>query len=78
MAFDVTKHQLVPKHSKLTDSEKEVWLKEQAFDFRQLPRIMKNDPTLLHLNAKVGDVIRIERHSQTAGISVYYRVVAEK
>lgn len=77
MAFDVNKHLLVPKHSKLSDSEKKKLLEKYHLDVFSLPKIMVNDPAIAKLNAKAGDVIKIERESQTAGTSTYYRVVTE-
>ena len=73
--FDVTKHILVPKHELLTETEKEELLKRYGITIRQLPRILSSDPAIQHLNAKVGDVIKIIRKSPTAGEVVYYRVV---
>ncbi len=69
------KHILVPEHTKLSEKEKEKLLKEHNVSIKELPRIMKDDPAIKHLNVKVGDIIRIKRNSQTAGESIYYRVV---
>lgn len=78
MAFDVTTHKLVPKHVKLSDSEKEKFLKDNLLVTKQLPKILKTDPAILHFKVQAGDVIKIERKSATAGESYYYRVVVDE
>ena len=77
MAFDVQKHQFVPKHTKLSDSEKKELLEKYSADIHSFPKIMKDDPAITRLNVKGGDIIKIERDSKTALVSAYYRVVVE-
>ncbi len=77
MTFDVTKHHLVPKHTKLSDSEKSKLLEKYQVTAFALPKILKDDPALAKLDVKVGEIIKIERKSRTAGVSAYYRVVVE-
>ena len=73
--FDITKHEIVPKHELLKPEEKEKVLKGYGITLRQLPRVLDTDPMSVHLQAKPGDVLRITRNSQTAGEYTYYRVV---
>lgn len=75
MEFDVTKHELVPKHEILSEEEKAKLLKKYGITIKELPRILASDPAIKSLNPKVGDVVKITRKSKTAGESVYYRVV---
>ena len=77
MAFDVSKHIFVPRHSKLSEAEKEKILQHYKVTVKELPKILKDDAALNKLDVKVGDIIKIERDSKTAGSSVYYRVVVE-
>ncbi len=77
MKFDIREHNLVPKHIVLNEQEKEELLKKYGINIRQLPRILVTDPVVKLLNAKVGDVIKIIRKSETAGETVYYRVVVK-
>ena len=77
MSFDVTTHQLVCKHSKVADAEKETLLKRYDIVQQDLPKILQQDPALKSLGPKAGDIIKIERESKTAGKSVYYREVIE-
>ena len=72
---DVLNHRLVPRHEVLSSEEKEFILSQFNVSQRQLPRIKEEDPVAKSVNAKHGDVIRVTRASQTAGISMYYRTV---
>ena len=74
---DITKHELVPKHTLLNDREKEELLKRYGIVLRQLPRMLVTDPLAKLLNCKVGDVVKIIRQSETAGETEYYRVVVK-
>ncbi len=73
--FDVTKHVMVPKHTKISEKEKEELLERYSVTLKELPRILKKDPGIQHLDVKEGDIIKIVRKSQTAGESVFYRRV---
>ncbi|MBI2112156.1 DNA-directed RNA polymerase subunit H [Candidatus Woesearchaeota archaeon] len=78
MSSEANKHILVPKHSKLSDKEKEAVLDSYKITFKELPKILPTDQAVIKLNAKPGDVIKIERASRTAGHTIYYRAVAEE
>jgi len=73
--FDVSKHVLVPKHSKVSDKEKNDLLEKYGITLRELPRIIASDPAIQDLDAKEGDVIKIMRNSVPAGESIFYRRV---
>ncbi len=75
--FTTDKHILIPKHSKLSDKQKEKVLEEYDISLRELPKISKTDPALSSLSAKPGNVIKITRTSLTAGEAVFYRVVVD-
>jgi DNA-directed RNA polymerase subunit H len=68
-------HVLIPKHTKLSDKEKEDLFKTYNITIRELPKIFKDDPAIAHLDAKENDIIMIERQSTTAGTAVFYRGV---
>ena len=78
MGFNVTTHQLVCKHSKAADAEKENLLKKFDITPQDLPKIMQTDPAIKTLGVKAGDIVKIERESKTAGKSAYYREVVEE
>ena len=73
---DVTKHLLVPKHSKLSEKEGKELFEKYAIELQNLPRIFKNDPSIQNLDVKEGDIVKITRKSPTAGESMFYRRVA--
>jgi DNA-directed RNA polymerase subunit H len=75
--FKLDKHSLIPKHSKLSDNQKEKLLENYNISVKELPKIAKTDPAIISLNAKPGDVIKITRKSETASEAIFYRVVID-
>lgn len=75
--MDILEHKLVPKHEVLSDSEIEEAFKDLDFEKDQLPKIKSEDPVVLNIGAKIGDILRITRFSQTAGTYVTYRLVED-
>ena len=73
----VPDHIYVPKHEIISKQEGQEILKKYNCKPTELPLIMVNDPAILGLGVKPGDVIKITRTSSTAGISLYYRYVVE-
>lgn len=67
-------HVLQPKHIKLKPEESKELLKKLNISPLQLPKIKKTDPALPE-DAKVGDIIKIERKTETGKV-LYYRVVS--
>ncbi|MCS7136198.1 MAG: DNA-directed RNA polymerase subunit H [Nitrososphaerota archaeon] len=76
--FSPTKHVLVPKHEIMTKEEVEELLNKYRIKPQQLPYILASDPIVKEIGAKPGDVIRIIRQTETAGKSVYYRLVVRE
>jgi len=73
--FDVSKHVLVPKHTKVGERELKELLERYGIEVENLPRIFKHDPALESLDIKDGEVVKIVRKSPTAGQTVFYRRV---
>lgn len=71
------KHELIPKHAKLGERATKELLERYNITKSQLPNIFVSDPVVKHHGFKIGDVIKIERSSATAGKSVYFRVVTD-
>jgi len=78
ITVDISLHDLVPKHEILTKLEKKELLERLGITEKELPKILLSDPALVSQEAKLGDVVKITRKSQTAGHSVYYRIVVNK
>jgi DNA-directed RNA polymerase subunit H len=76
--LDILKHQLVPKHEIMETAQKKELLEKLGLAEKHMPKILDSDPVIKKIEAKPGDMIRITRKSQTAGESIYYRIVAEK
>ena len=75
--FEVTKHILVPKHSKLSERELKEIMDKYSLTLRELPRILVSDPAIEDLSVKEGDVVKITRNSPTAGEIFFYRRVVK-
>ena len=67
----------MPKHEILAKKEAEQVLENFNCNPTDLPFIFVNDPAILGLGVKPGDMIKISRKSGTAGESIYYRYVVE-
>ncbi|MHC1625750.1 MAG: DNA-directed RNA polymerase subunit H [Methanoculleaceae archaeon] len=77
-SFNVLDHVMVPDHQVMSEREVEELFAQYRISHEQLPRIYHDDPAVRAIGAKVGDVIRITRQSQTAGIAEYYRIVIKR
>jgi len=71
----IQEHVLVPEHSVVPEEEVESLLNKLNAPRSKIPVILKADPAIKKLKPEVGDLIKIERVSHTAGKSIYYRVV---
>ena len=67
----------VPKHEIMTRKEAEGVLEKYHCKATDLPLIFVNDPAIIAIGVKPGDMIKITRKSATAGESSYYRYVVE-
>jgi len=73
--INITPHYLVPKQTKLNESETKKLLENYNITVKELPKILITDPALDNLDVKPGDIIKIHRMSGTAGETTYYRGV---
>ena len=73
----VPDHVYVPKHEIMTKKDAEEVIAKFNCKPTELPLIFVNDPAILGLGVKPGDLIKITRKSATAGESIYYRYVVE-
>lgn len=74
-SFDLFSHQLVPTHTIAETDEVDMVMHYYGIGRDQIPRIRRDDPAVKVLGAKPGQVVRIERDSDTAGDVYYYRLV---
>jgi len=75
LLFNPTKHQLVPKHTKLTNEQMTQVMEKYLIKGKiQMPFILHNDVIAKWMGLKQGDVVQIERHNENSGLSYYYRV----
>lgn len=70
----IEKHVYVPEHVKLSEEEAEALLKHHNISRKQLPRILKEDPAIVKLEVKKGDIIKIIRRYNSSE-TLFYRVV---
>jgi len=68
-------HELVPKHEVLNKREVDEVLHKYHLKPHQLPYVKLSDPAVAALGAKLGDIVRVERKSSTAGLCFSYRYV---
>jgi DNA-directed RNA polymerase subunit H len=73
--FNLLEHELVPEHIILSEEGAEKVLERYHVTKRQLPKLKLSDPVVKQIKAKVGDIVKIVRNSQTAGEAVAYKVV---
>ncbi|RLG58658.1 DNA-directed RNA polymerase subunit H [Candidatus Geothermarchaeota archaeon] len=74
-SFSVFDHVLVPKHEIVPKEEAERIIEKYGGKAVLFPLISSNDPAVIALGAKPGDLIRIIRRSPTGKTSIYYRLV---
>lgn len=77
MKIDILQHNLVPEHTILSEDEAQEVLDDLNVRVDQIPKILPTDPVVKAIGAKLGDILKITRKSETAGVFVAYRVVRE-
>lgn len=75
LQFDITTHRMVSPHIILTKDEVAELLKTRKIrnPEAELPTIDLLDIMARWIGAKHGDIVKIERHSDVAGVTEYYR-----
>jgi DNA-directed RNA polymerase subunit H len=76
--FSVLNHVMVPDHQIMSEGEVASLLSTYEITHEQLPKIYHDDPALKAIQAQIGDVIKITRKSQTAGLAESYRLVVKR
>lgn len=75
LLFNITRHVLQPKFEVLDTARKRVVLSHYNAKAWELPRMQKCDPVARYYGLNLGQVVKITRHSETAGVYVTYRIV---
>ncbi len=73
--FNIFDHDLVPRHIILEKDEEEQVLEKYQVKKYQLPKILDSDPAVKAIQAKAGNVLRIERNPKLMEEGNYYRLV---
>ena len=75
LMFNITHHEIVPKHILLNQEEVDMILKQYQTTRAQLPKLLTTDPVAKYYGMKAGDVCKIIRQSPMTGESYYYRIL---
>ena len=75
LIFNIMKHEMMPKFETLSPDQKTTLLTELKIQETQLPRILPSDPVAKYLGMRRGDVVQIDRKSETAGKYTLYRIL---
>jgi DNA-directed RNA polymerase subunit H (RpoH/RPB5) len=74
LLFNPTKHEIVPKHRKLTPEETAIIMEKYLIKSKlQVPIIMHSDVIAKWLGLKQGEFVEITRYNENSGVSYYYR-----
>jgi len=71
----VAAHFLVPTHEIVPEASVKEILEKFGSAITSFPRVNPDDPAIVEIGAKKGDLIKITRKSQTAGKTIYFRLV---
>jgi len=75
LAYNVTKHEYVPKHTVLSLKTKKEILHEYKTSSKNFPHILSTDPICRYYGCIPGIMMRIDRPSETCGMHTVYRIV---
>lgn len=75
LAYNVTKHEYVPKHTVLSPKSKKEVLNKYRTLSKNFPYILSADPICRYFGCLPGTMMKIDRESETCGMYTVYRVV---
>eukprot|EP00038_Savillea_parva_P003471 m.126243 g.126243 ORF g.126243 m.126243 type:complete len:216 (+) comp11184_c0_seq1:362-1009(+) len=74
LMVNITEHMYVPKHTVLSETDKQIILARYKMSEEQMPRIQETDPIARYFGLMQGQLLKIVRQSPTAGRYVTYRI----
>ena len=75
LQFNILKHELVPKHTILSEEEVSIFKKEYNItNTEQLPDISCFSPVSIVIGLRPGNIVKIDRKSRTSIITNFYRI----
>lgn len=75
LMIDKVRHISVPLHELLSDEDSKRVLEEYLVKKREMPKIFVTDPIARYYNAKIGQIFKITRPSETSGLAPFHRLV---
>ena len=79
LQFNVLEHELVPKHTILTEDEANIFRKKFSIsNNNNIPQISRFDAVAKAIHTRPNQIVKIERPSKTSVISYYYRLCHNK
>ncbi len=75
LMIDKVRHISVPEHELLSEEDTKKVLEEYMIKKREMPKIFISDPISRYYNAKVNQIFKITRPSETSGLAPYHRLV---
>lgn len=75
LTFNITKHELVPKHVLLNENEIQEVIDKYNTPKNMFPKMNSDDPVAKYYGAKSGDMFKIYRKSHSVGKTIAYRMI---
>lgn len=75
LMINIVDHISVPNHILLSENELKAVIESYHAKRREIPEILVTDSIARYYNAKIGQMFRIIRPSETSGYAPYYRLV---
>lgn len=84
LMYNITKHQIVPQHERIYSDELKTLINGKDTkkgllellhiqEISKLPHILESDPVAMFIGLRPGEVCKITRPSQSAGVHIVYR-----
>lgn len=80
LALVVPEHQSVPRHTIMTAKAAQELLETEMLKSSSLPKIQDNDPAVIWCSGREGQIVKVDRPSETVGgiVPYYHRIIRAK